>query len=49
MSLVTGDAAMMTQIKTTFRRSQSTLLQDALGAAALVIMLVVALHLPGLV
>lgn len=39
---------MMTQIRTTYRRSHATLLQDGLGAAALVIMLIVALHLPGL-
>ncbi|WP_280178363.1 hypothetical protein [Pukyongiella litopenaei] len=39
---------MMTQIRTALRRSQDTLLQDAAGAAALVVMLVVGLHLPGL-
>ncbi len=38
---------MMTQLKTTLHNAQSTLLQDALGAAALIVMLVVALHLPG--
>ncbi|WP_269751604.1 MULTISPECIES: hypothetical protein [Pseudophaeobacter] len=38
---------MMTQLKTTLNNTQSTLLQDALGAASLVVMLVVALHLPG--
>ncbi|MFS4583240.1 hypothetical protein [Phaeobacter sp. C3_T13_0] len=39
---------MITQIKTTVQNAQSTLLQDALGAAALVVMLVAGLHLPGL-
>ncbi|SMO42434.1 hypothetical protein SAMN06265380_101613 [Ruegeria faecimaris] len=38
---------MLTQIKTTLNRSQSTLLQDAAGAVALVVILMVALHLPG--
>ncbi len=38
---------MLTDIKTALTRSQETLLQDAAGAAALVVMLVVALHLPG--
>jgi hypothetical protein len=40
---------MMHQIVTSFHRSQSTLLQDAVGVAALAVMLVVVLHLPGLV
>lgn len=40
---------MMTQIRTAFHRCQDTLLQDALGAAALIVMLVVSLHLPGLI
>lgn len=40
---------MMTQIKSAFHRSQDTLLQDAFGAAALIVMLVVSLHLPGLI
>lgn len=39
---------MMTQIKTSFHRSQATLLQDSIGVVALAIMLMVALHLPGL-
>jgi len=38
---------MMTQIRTSFHRAQATLLQDAIGVVALAIMLVVALHLPG--
>lgn len=38
---------MIMQLKTTLQNAQSTLLQDALGAASLMIMLVVALHLPG--
>lgn len=37
---------MLTQIKTAFSRSQATLVQDAAGALSLVVMLVVALHLP---
>ncbi|MEX0329734.1 MAG: hypothetical protein AB3N07_13500 [Ruegeria sp.] len=37
---------MLTQIKTAFTRSQATFLQDAVGAVSLVVMLVVALHLP---
>jgi len=40
---------MVTQLKTALRNAQSTLLQDTLGAAALVVMLIVGLHLPGLV
>ena len=39
---------MLNQIRTVAARSQHTLLSDALGAAALVVMLIVALHLPGL-
>lgn len=39
---------MLTQIKTAVSRSQHTLLQDALGVASLVVMLLVALHLPGM-
>jgi hypothetical protein len=38
---------MIIQLKTTLHNAQSTLLQDALGAASLMIMLIVALHLPG--
>ncbi|WP_281282108.1 hypothetical protein [Ruegeria sediminis] len=37
---------MLTQIKTALVRSQKTLLQDTVGAASLVVMLMVALHLP---
>lgn len=40
---------MMTQIRTSFQRTQATLVQDAIGVAALAVMLVVALHLPGLI
>lgn len=40
---------MMTQIRTSFQRTQATLLQDAAGVGALVVMLVIALHLPGLI
>lgn len=39
---------MLTQIKTVVTRSQSTLLQDAIGAASLCVMLWAALHLPGM-
>ncbi|WP_263618871.1 hypothetical protein [Ruegeria profundi] len=38
---------MLTQIKMTLSRSQSTILQDAVGAVSLVVMLMVALHIPG--
>lgn len=38
---------MMTQISTAIRNSRATLVEDTLGAAALVVMLVVALHVPG--
>ncbi len=37
---------MLTQIKTAFCRSQQTLLQDLVGVVSLVVMLVVALHVP---
>ncbi len=40
---------MVTQFKSALRNSQFTLLQDAVGAASLVVMLVVGLHLPGLI
>lgn len=40
--------AMIVQIKTTIQNTHATLLQDAIGAAALMVMLVAALHLPGL-
>lgn len=38
---------MLSQIKTALTRSQGTIAQDALGLASLIVMLVVALHLPG--
>ncbi|WP_269150150.1 hypothetical protein [Ruegeria lacuscaerulensis] len=38
---------MLTQIKTAISRSHATLLQDAAGAVSLVVILMVALHLPG--
>lgn len=38
---------MMDQIKTTLQQSRDTLLQDAIGLASLIVMLVIALHLPG--
>ncbi|MFZ5963743.1 hypothetical protein ACOXXX_12380 [Thalassococcus sp. BH17M4-6] len=37
---------MLTQIKSTVARSHDTLLQDAIGAVSLIVMLMVALHLP---
>jgi hypothetical protein len=37
---------MLFQIRTVLRRSQATLIQDAMGGAALVVMLVASLHLP---
>ncbi|MFK7881930.1 hypothetical protein [Roseobacter sp.] len=37
------------QIKAAATRSQETLLHDAAGAAALIVMLVVGLHLPSFV
>ncbi|TCS59062.1 hypothetical protein [Primorskyibacter sedentarius] len=40
---------MIKQVKSTLHASDATLVQDAVGAVALVIMLVGALHLPGLV
>ena len=40
---------MMQQIRTVFRNSRETLIQDALGGVALVAMMVVALHVPGFV
>jgi hypothetical protein len=39
---------MMDQIRTVLYRSQETLLQDVVGVIALVVMLLVGLHLPGL-
>ena len=39
---------MMSQIRSVIRNSQATLVQDAIGAGALVVMMVVALHIPGL-
>ncbi len=40
---------MLKTIRTIAARSQDTLLQDAAGAAALIVMLVVGLHLPAFV
>lgn len=39
---------MLRQIKTTAARSSDTLLGDAIGAAALMVMLIVGLYFPGL-
>jgi hypothetical protein len=40
------DKPMIEQIKTTIERSRATLLSDAVGALALMVILVVGLHLP---
>lgn len=40
------DKPMIEQIKTTIERSRATLLSDAIGALALMVILVVGLHLP---
>lgn len=40
---------MVAQIKSTVRNTDITLLHDIAGVAALVVMLVVGLHLPGLI
>lgn len=40
---------MLTQIKTIASRSHVTLLQDAAGAMALIVMLVIGLHLPSFI
>jgi len=39
---------MLNELKSVIDRSSATLLQDALGVTALMVMLVVGLHLPGL-
>ena len=39
---------MLNDIKTVYSRSGATLLRDAIGAAAIVVMLAVGLYLPGL-
>lgn len=39
---------MFQQIRTTLTRTQDSLLSDALGAAALMVILMVGLHLPAL-
>ncbi|AVL51660.1 hypothetical protein CEP88_02925 [Roseobacter denitrificans] len=41
-----GGGKMFTQLKKIALQSQGTLVQDALGLSALVVMLIVALHLP---
>ncbi|WP_261194370.1 hypothetical protein [Pseudoruegeria sp. SHC-113] len=40
---------MIQQVKAVYRRSSETMLQDALGVAALAVTLVVGLHLPTLI
>lgn len=39
---------MLNDIKTVYLRSGATILQDAMGVAALMVMLTVGLYLPGL-
>ena len=39
---------MMTQIKTVIRNSRTTLIQDAIWGVALIVMMLVALHVPGI-
>jgi hypothetical protein len=39
----------LSHLKSTMSRAQETLLQDALGAAALAVMLVIGLHLPNFI
>jgi len=39
---------MLAEIKTVYTRSGATIIQDAAGAAALLVMLVVGLFLPGI-
>lgn len=40
---------MINDVKTAFHRSSSTILQDAAGATALIVILIVGLHLPNLI
>ncbi len=40
---------MYSQIKAVVRRSQDTLVADAMGALALMVILLVGLHLPGFI
>lgn len=40
---------MLTQIKSALTANRDTLLQDTIGAAALVVILLGSLHLPGLI
>ncbi|WP_269812786.1 hypothetical protein [Pontibaca salina] len=40
---------MIEQIKAAARQSRETLLQDAIGLASLIVMMVVALYLPGVI
>ena len=40
---------MPTEVKAALRRAPATLLQDFAGGAALIVILLTALHLPGLV
>ena len=40
---------MFSDLKSAFYRSHQTLVQDALGLGALVVMLVVALNVPGMI
>lgn len=40
---------MLSQIKTALNASRDTLIQDAIGVASLAVILIVALHLPGVI
>jgi len=48
MSPRAGASQMLNQIKAILHRSQDTLWQDAIGAVALMVLLLAGLHLPGL-
>ena len=39
---------MMIQIKSVIRNSHATLMQDFCGAAVLIVMMLIALHVPGI-
>ena len=47
-NLKTGTAHMLIELKSAIERTSATLPGDLAGAAALVVMLIVGLHLPGL-
>ncbi|WP_181497956.1 hypothetical protein [Rhodovulum viride] len=45
----TGARPMLTELRSVLTRCRATLWQDAAGAAALMVLLIAGLHLPGLV